>query len=343
MLPNLFVIGAARAGTTSLQHYLMQHPEIFMSPVKEPNYFAFAGGVPAFNGPDIAVRDRRLRDRLARERYTCSVVDASTYQRLFARAGRRPVRGDCSPAYMPIPAAAPQIRGVVPDAKIVAILRNPVDRAYSKFLQMRRDRAEPLASFAEALAAEPSRERDGWSPTWLYAKRGYYHRQLEPFFRYFGEDRVHVMLYDDLQRHPDSCMRMLFDFLGVDTKVPLDLSRQHNMSAELDTPRHDWLYDRLVRPYLLSPRLQAAVPAGLATLARPIARRILLRREAALAPAPLTMEVRAMLLGRYAEDIERLERLIGRDLSHWLAPAPRPQRGAVPAAAPAVPRLLVAA
>ena len=124
MLPNLFVIGAAKAGTTSLQHYLAQHPEIYMSPVKEPNFFAFDGAVPAFNGPSTNGSGTRLHDRLRRERYEFSVVDAPTYEQLFAHAGRRPVRGDCSPAYLHFPDTAARIKAAVPEAKIVAILRH---------------------------------------------------------------------------------------------------------------------------------------------------------------------------------------------------------------------------
>ena len=319
MLPNLFVIGAAKAGTTSLQHYLAQHPEIFMAAVKEPNFFAFDGHVPAFNGPPTNGGGTLLDDRLRRERYELSVVDAPIYERLFARAGRRPVRGDCSPAYLHFPATAARIKAAVPDARIIAVLRNPVDRAYSKFLQMRRDRAEPLDSFDAALEAERARERDGWAPTWLYARRGFYFRQLEPYFRLFGAERIHIVLHEDLLRDPQSCMRSLFAFAGVTPDVRIDSSKHHNVTSELDLPRHDWLYDHLARPFLLSPSLQARVPARLAGLMRPLARRILLRREAKLTPAPLTMEIREALTARFAQDIGHLQRLIGRDLRHWLA------------------------
>ena len=334
MLPNLFVVGAAKSGTTSLQRYLAQHPDVFMCPVQEPNYFAFAGGLPDFAGPDLPGADARLRRRLLQERYAFSIVDASAYQRLFRRARRRPVCGDCSPAYLAAPAAATRIRGLVPEARIVAILRNPVDRAYAKFLQMRRDRAEPLTSFAEALAAEPGRERQGWAPTWLYARRGFYHRQLEPFFRHFGADRVRVILYDDLERDPASCMRTLFEFLGLDPKVELDLSRRHNSSTELDLPRQEWLYERLAHPLLQSPALLSTLPAGLAAWARPLARRALLRQQPLPPPEPLTMELHLMLAARYVEDIGRLGKLIGRSLEHWLAPSLSVRRASQPEPAP---------
>jgi Sulfotransferase family len=318
MLPNLLVIGAAKAGTTALQHYLAQHPDIFMSPVKEPNFFAFGGAIPRFEGPEIEGADWSVRDRLRRERYEYSVVDAEAYLRLFAQAGRRRVRGDVSPAYLYFPGAAQRIKDALPAVRIVAVLRNPVDRAHSKFLQMRRDRGEPLDQFEEALAVEPERERRNWAPTWLYAARGFYSRQLEPYYCLFGAEQIHVVLHEDLQRHPEACLRRLFSFVGIDPNVRIDVSLRHNVTADKYLPRHGLVYHALAEPFLRSARLQAVVPARMLAWARPTARQLLLRRLAGEAAVPLTLETRRELTARFAADILRLEQLIGRDLGHWL-------------------------
>ncbi len=318
MFPNLFVIGAAKAGTTSLHHYLGQHPDIFMSSVKEPNYFAFSGRVPDYAGPPEPPNSFFERDRLRRETYQLSVLDRGAYERLFLQGRDKAVRGESSAAYLHFPEAAGRIREAVPDARIVAILRDPVERAFSKYSQMRRDRVEPLATFEEAVEAEPQRQRAGWAPTWLYLERGFYGRQFAPYVELFDRGRIHVLLYDDLRRDPDACLRAIFAFLGVDPGVPIDTSERHNVSATAQVPRSGLLYKMIARPYLLSARLQSLVPEPLVARIRPMARRLLLKPSAPAPAQRLSPETRTALIERFRPDIEKLQQLIGRDLSHWL-------------------------
>jgi hypothetical protein len=317
MLPNLFVIGAAKAGTTALHHYLGQHPAVFMSPIKEPNYFAFPEGPPGFAGPAIAPRNTFDRDRLRRERYELSVLNRAEYERLFVHGRGRPVRGESSPAYLYVPGTAARIRKAVPDARIVALLRDPIDRAYSKFTQMRRDAMEPLADFAAAVAAEAQRKRDGWAPTWLYMDRGFYHRQLMPYFQLFDRRQIHILLYDDLRRDAVGSVRSVFEFLEIDPCVPVDTSERHNSSAIPGAPRSGLLYALMLRPYLLSARMQGFLPQRVARHLRPLARRFLLKRPTASLPPELSQELREALVLALRHDIEQLERLIDRDLSQW--------------------------
>jgi hypothetical protein len=322
MLPNLFVIGAAKSGTTSLHHYLGQHPDIFMSPVKEPNFFAFAGTVPSFAGPPQSGAPSFVRDRLDREKYRFSVLERAAYERLFEQGSAKPVRGESSAAYLYFPDSARRIQQLVPDARIVAVLRNPVERAFSKYLQMRRDRAEPLDQFAAAVAAEAKRKAEGWAPTWLYMDRGFYSRQLKPYLELFERRQIHVILYEDLRHDPKGCLREIFAFLQVDPDIEVDTGQHHNVSAVAEVPRFALLYQMIARPFLLSPRLQSLLPQGVASSIRPLARRLLLK-PSAKTPAPcLPAELRTALTQEVRADVEQLQRLIGRDLSHWLDPAP---------------------
>jgi hypothetical protein len=320
MLPNLFVIGAAKAGTTSLHHYLGQHPDIFMSPVKEPNFFAFDKEVPAFAGPPEAGRPAFERDRLKREKYGFSVLDRMDYEQLFAQGRDRRLRGESSAAYLYCPGSARRIREAVPDARILAVLRQPVERAFSKYQQMRRDQAEPLDSFEEAVAAEPARQRDGWAPTWLYLDRGYYGRQLAPYFELFKRDRIHVLLYEDLRRDPRACLRAIFDFLQIDSDAVVDTSERHNVSAVAAVPRFGLLYQIVARPFLTSARLQSLLPEQLIARIRPLARRFLLKQSAVVAGGRLEPALAERLTAGFRTDIEALQFLIDRDLSHWLHP-----------------------
>ena len=199
-LPTFLVIGAAKSGTTSLHRYLASHPEVFMSSVKEPNYFSFAAGVPAFRGfaddQPGSVRDRRAYDDC---RYRNAITDLAAYRGLFREAGRYRCAGESSPTYLYVAEAADRIGQLIPGARFVAILRNPVERTYSQYLHLRRDGHEPLG-FADALKAEDSRIRDGWSPTYHYRARGFYGRQLRPYLERFDPSSVKIVFYEDLAR-----------------------------------------------------------------------------------------------------------------------------------------------
>ncbi|HEX2526050.1 MAG TPA: sulfotransferase [Geminicoccus sp.] len=320
MLPNLFVIGAAKAGTTSLHHYLGQHPGIFMSPVKEPNFFAFSQSVPHFAGPDESGRPFFQQDRLRREKYAYSIMDRAEYERLFVQGKDKAYRGESSAAYLYFPGSAERIRALVPEARIIAVLRQPVERGYSKYQQMRRDLAEPLGSFAEAVKAEPARKEAGWAPTWLYLDRGWYGRQLAPYFANFPRHQVHVVLYEDLRRDPAACLHEIFTFLQLDPDVPVDMREQHNVSAVTQVPRFGLIYQMAVRPFLNSARLQSLIPEALVARIRPLARRFLLKQSAPVQLEGLSPELKAQLTAMFSDDIVQLQELIGRDLSHWVPP-----------------------
>jgi hypothetical protein len=315
--PEFFVIGAEKSGTTSLHRYLDQHPAINMSSVKEPNFFAFLGGVPAFAGPRSLERSVLLGDRLTREKYGFSIVTWEAYERLFASAAPGALRGESSVSYMYYPEAGERIRRYVPRARFLAILRHPVDRAYSKYLQFRRDGVEPCARFEDAIAAEPERIRARWSPTWFYLDRGYYHRQLSGYVDLFGRERLHVALYDDFARDPQGVLDGMFQFLGVDP-VTVDVGRHHNVSREVHVPRLVWLHDLVMRPNRASRLMRGRLPHRFVRAVTPLARRVVFRTAGTLDYTPLSPALRSELTSRFRDDILRLADLLDRDLSHWL-------------------------
>jgi hypothetical protein len=149
-MPNFLVIGAGRSGSTSLYHYLAQHPQIFMSPVKEPKFFALEGHALDFRGPG----DERIR------------VDTTTtltaYRSLFDGVRGELAVGEASTLYLSHEAAADAIARHVPEMKLIAILRDPAERAHSAFQHLTRDGYEPLANFEDALCDEPRRMAEGW-------------------------------------------------------------------------------------------------------------------------------------------------------------------------------------
>lgn len=220
ILPNFLVIGAAKAGTTSLYEYLRQHPDIYMTPTKETNYFALAGRGLDHCGPG----DREYIGRF-------SVTTPQGYQDQFRGVcGQRAV-GEASPLYLYDAEAPGRIREAIPDARLIAVLRHPVERAYSAFAHLVRDGRETAPSFARALELEPGRVSAGWEHLWHYAGMGSYGEQLARYHATFPCHQLRVYLHDDLLARPRDVIADIFRFLEVDPGVVPDLSARHNVAG----------------------------------------------------------------------------------------------------------------
>jgi hypothetical protein len=217
-LPNYFIIGAAKSGTTSLHHYLAQHPDVFACPIKEPRFFAFH--------PEPAWRMAGPGDAKWVDTF---VTEPAGYQALFAGAGDARARGESSVVYLDTPVAAERICEREPAARIIAILRDPCERAWSQWLMHRRYRGEPY-TFRAALAAEDERIAAGWSWRYRYRSRGMYHALLQPWLDRFPRERVLLLLSDDLDQDPRATLRRVFAFLGVDPAFRPNARRRHNAS-----------------------------------------------------------------------------------------------------------------
>jgi Sulfotransferase family len=302
-MPNFLIIGAQKSGTTSLYRYLRQHPEIYMSPVKEPRFFAFEGDEPDFRGP--LRRDPRT-PWAGRPRGT--VTDLGAYCDLFRGVTDEAAVGEASPYYLYSEKAPGRIRHHLPEAKMIAILRDPVERAYSQFLMERRNGQEPLADFRKALAAEERRARDNW---WIgqYRSRGFYHAQLDRYLKLFHPDQLRVYLYEDLEEDPVGMTHDIFRFLEVDDTFVPDTSWRSNVSG---IPRSRALQTFAEQPNRLKGALKQFLPEGL--LKRMSAN---LRQRNLAKPPPMPESARRELTVAYREDVAKLQRLIGRDLSRW--------------------------
>jgi hypothetical protein len=298
-LPNFFIIGAAKSGTTALYSYLRQHPDVFMSPLKEPRFFAHKDSPPGWRGPGD-------------EAYAAATVTSfAAYLSLFHEAAGERAVGEASTQYLYLPAARANLRRYVPRARLVAILRDPAEVAFAAYLHKRREGNETIRDFRQALAAEPARVRDNWSPIWHYRRRGYYYEHLAAYYREFDPAQIRIYLHEDLRRDARSLVRDLFGFLGVDDSFVPDLSARPNRSG---VPRSRTLQNLLGRPSRARAALRRFLP-------EPTYRRALeaLSRWNLSRPR-LPAEVRALLIEEYREDILRLEDLLGRDLSAWLRP-----------------------
>ncbi|MBA2441529.1 MAG: sulfotransferase [Rubrobacter sp.] len=300
-MPNFLILGAMKAGTTALYYYLEQHPQVYMSPVKEPNFFAFEGE----EMPSRLPGDPKGVSR-------ASISDLETYRSLFSKATDERALGEASHSYLYVPKAVERIRYHVPDAKMIAILRNPVERAYSHFLHSVRTGAERVTDFAEALREEESGARSG--PDFKdYVGRGFYRAQLERYYGAFDGSQIQAYLYEDLNTSPLEMLRDIFQFLKVDKTFVPDISLRRNVSG---VPRNKVL-DRFLRgQHPAKNALKLYLPGGLRwRLSR--GADILKTRNLAK-PPQLRADVRQHLVEVYREDVSMLQNLIGRDLSGWL-------------------------
>lgn len=298
--PNFLVIGAAKSGTTSLYYALRQHPDVFMPAVKEPRFFAYADAQPALRGPG----DVRTHEEAG------TVYTWGAYCDLFREATRESAVGEASPNYLYSAAAPRHIHARLPEVRLVALLRNPVDRAYSHFLHLVRSGREPLRDFGAALDAEAERIAQGWEWSWHYQQMGFYHRQLTRYLEYFPREQLAVYLFDDFVADPVAVVQQVYRHLGVDAQFTPDMAARHRATG---MPRSERLQ-----------RLIHNADHGLRQLARyllPEAVRewLLVRvKSANLEKPPLDPAVRARLTAVYRDDILQLQDLLDRDLTGWL-------------------------
>lgn len=252
LMPNIFVIGAAKSATTSLHHYLGQHPDVFMTRRKEPRFFAYENERMRYGGPNAVGRVGLNARTIECEKYSNSVTKLPDYYALFRRAGGATARGESSTVYLYLPKAIDRIRYYCPNAKLFAVLRHPADRAYSKYSQMIRDRAEPIGTFHKALSVEPRRIASGWAPAWHYRQRGYYYAQLSKIYERFDAARILIVTFDEFTHDTRSVMKKIYGFIGVDDSFVPDVSEKYNVSARKDNQADHRGFDPELRAALIA-------------------------------------------------------------------------------------------
>ena len=277
--PNFFIIGAARSGTTALVEMLRQHPDVFITDPKEPNFLALANTEMDFRGPG---------DDVLIERY--SVTDHTQYLHLYRAAGARAARGDASTSSLYYTdATIESLIRYFPDARLVVIFREPVGRAFSAFSYLRMRGFEPHADFLSAFTDEKEGLRANWHHLWHYVEMGRYAKQLGPFIERLGPDRIRVLFYDDLCRDPMEVGRSTFAFIGVDPDVKVTSDRVNvsgkprsvalqNAIAWMESVHSVRSAARVIVPYRLSERVkrlnlhQEGIPREVVETLQPIYR-----------------------------------------------------------------------
>ncbi len=292
--PDFFIVGAPKCGTTALHSALSRHPQVFLPKNKEPHFF----------GEDLEIGDGWC------------IRNESRYLELFDECGDAERVGEASPWYLFSKTAAEEIRAFQPEAKILILLRDPVDLIHSVHLQHLNTANEDIIDLAEALAAEPARSRKERIPArapfpscLAYRSIARLSEQVSRYLDAFGKGQVKVLLLDDLRGDERAFLREVCRFLEIREDVELKMDRR-NPSRDLTSV--DLMLKRLYYRARGASGLQRRLPKIAKSLYRGAVRVLPAKRKVGISPA-----LRAELSVELREEVARLAELIGRDLSAW--------------------------
>jgi len=291
--PDFIIIGAQRCGTTSLYDYLGQHPDIYTCPSKEPHYFCaddLAGGLRGPQG------DGFWKNR---------ITDTAGYTALFKDKQHR-MSGEASTLYLYFSDSAKRIYEQIPGVKLIVILRNPVERAFSEFMHNCKLGYEPLDDFGAALADE-ERRKEQWGFVWDYTGKSRYAEQLKRYLELFPRDNIHTVVFEDFTQNPVNVTQAIYSFLGVDKCYVPDIAKVHHLSGTWRNPLLKLLLDSPLSRKL--PR--GILPARLKTYGRKLKQKSIEKPE-------MHRKVREMLLKAFRADTMSLAQLIDIHPDRWL-------------------------
>jgi len=301
-LPDFFIAGAPKAGTTALHAALARHPDLYLSPVKEPKFFLTDGPPPAQGGPGDA---KTYREHVWRQR---------DYEALFAPAPPGTLKGESTPFYLYDLAAQQRINKLIPQARMVIVLRDPIERAHSNWTHLWSAGLDPIDDFVRACDAEDRRVAAGWADFWHYKRIGLYGGQLEHLYTVFPHDRVLLFRYRELVENPGGTLDRICAFLGVRQGLISEMPRENVTAHPNPTRRHQYLSRVLRTGSAITTRLPGhAAKALIDTLESSLQRGAAPRQ-------PLTWQQRQALIPYFEADVRLLESLTGQDYGSWLLP-----------------------
>lgn len=311
--PDFIVAGAAKCGTTTLFDFLDGHPQIYMSPLKEPHFFCTDIRFSNFSNEYLhSFRSRNfnleryLQGDMKEKIYDWYIEDESEYLQLFRKRTDEKAAGEISNGYLFSKTAAVNILKSIPDAKIIIILRDPSSRAYSHYMANLRD-GRTSNEFITELNSDLNKEKKGWCISHNYIEMGLYYEQVKRFTDIFPSENIRIYLFDDLKHNPQALCEDLFKFIDVDPDIQINYQKKRN---EARMPKSANL-NRLVTQTGLKRKLFRLFPES----RREQIKSMFYRKEPA---AKLTAEHRRILIPYFRDDILKLQNLINRDLKNWL-------------------------
>jgi len=291
-LPNLLIVGAAKSGTTSLHNYLNQHPEVFMCNPKEPHFL--------------------INKEIGVERIPVGISNFQEYENLFEEGKHKKFRGESSVMYLMYPEIViPKIKDLLgEDAKIIIMLRNPVERAYSGYQHVKRYNVKEELDFENALATSEERyfTREDMTPASRYKELGLYFKQVKSFLQEMKN--VHIIIYDDYQQDFQEEMNKVFEFLEI-SQVKINADQRHMVGG--------WQWENesmkkmMMKKSSLKTILKIIIPFK--SLRKKV-RQYLQSKNTTNVPK-MSLKTKDMLKQFYKYDVQKLSDLLNRDLNYW--------------------------
>ncbi|HMU68745.1 MAG TPA: sulfotransferase [Chitinophagales bacterium] len=312
ILPTFLVVGANKGGTTSIYHYLKQHPEVYLSPIKEPHYFSKDIDVNQFKKEfahnKLQDIEKYVQGDMKQEFHAAFVRSEEQYLKLFKNVTSQKAIGELSTSYLYSTVAATEIKKLIPNCKIIICLRNPIERAYSHYRMNLWTGNSNEFDFHKALLEDYQHQPKVWGNAHLYTEIGMYYQQVKRYLDTFGAENVKVIFTEDLKKNSAQVIRDLYTFIGVDPSFNPDTSTQYN---EVYTPKYKnltWFLNKSgIRPFMkrISPKfLKGAVV------------KLFYKQKADKGQMPPA--AKSFLLEKLGPDVHALESLLNKDLSGWL-------------------------
>lgn len=286
MLPNYLIVGAAKSGTNTLAHYLNEHPEAFIVPQKEVNYFA---------ADEIKNQQLYYKDYI--------VNSLEDYKKLFETAEAYRAVGEGSTSYLFYETVPEKIKQLIPEVKIIILLRNPVDRTYSHYLMDKRIGLVDLP-LIEILKGESKHEKQK-----LYYQQfvelSLYFEQVNRYINTFSSENVKICIFENLIEDTENTLRDIFQFLNIDARIRLDFDAKFNSYNYPNSKIVKILY----KNYFVRKGLSALIPS--------LIQKGLFSAFFDSKKPKLDEEAREILQAEFANDINKLEESLNIDLSRW--------------------------
>jgi len=296
-LPDFLIVGAAKSGTTSIYNYLKEHPEIFLPDKKEPWFFSFMDDPQNFESPDPL---------------NGIVSDISEYEKLFEPASDKQIIGEASPSYLyTYKTAIENIKEVYGEKhkklKIVIMLRNPADRAFSQYMHFKENLQEPL-SFWQAIDPETIRKRlnNNWNIFYDYIGFGMYYKQVEAYLNAF--EQVKIISFEDFKNNTEQVVKDLIQFLGANENIlPSNVNKKYNVSRVIRTDTLSPIYRFLLfGDNKIKKSLANMLPEKARDKLEKMIRKILSKRK------KLSKKEKEKLMSVFREDYTKLDELLSK-------------------------------
>ncbi len=281
--PNFFIVGAPKAGTTSLREYLIQHPEIFMSAKKEPKFFCSQ----EYRGPKIFGH----------------ITNKEDYLKIFKNAKNEKIIGEATARYLSDPQAPSKIHQVSPHAKILISLRDPVERAFSNYLMYRYNTRIIKSSLNDEIKNYLENGLKDKKPH-IGLETGFYFEGVKKYLKFFGDKQVKIIIFEEWTKNAKNTIKDILKFLEVNTSYDFDEVVRNPFTVTSSTFSKKILWSKSIK--------KIADVALSNSIKKSLKEKFLQKNQS---KPKMSSKDRELLIKLYRDDVEKLKKMLGLKLS----------------------------